>query len=517
MAPIDAKEFFREFTLRICSSLDIEKALERCLDYINGIMPADKLLFSVYKPEIGAIEIVAKVAAENEEPEHLITALPPHLRQYMEEFDPQPHVRIVENVLEDEMIRFLTKKFNLETSSAMISRLIIEGNLVGYLCVCAQGKGHYNENLAELWKLVNEPAAIALANSLRYRELLSLKELLDDDNRYYRERLREVSGTEIVGGHSGLKVVVEKVRKVATLDSPVLMLGETGVGKEVIANMIHDLSGRRSKPLITVNCGAIPDTLLDSELFGHERGAFTGALSQKRGRFERADRGTIFLDEIGELPLQAQTRLLRVLQSHEIERVGGMTPIPLDIRIIAATHRDLEEMVRSGRFREDLWFRLNVFPITIPPLRERREDIPLLLDHFLRKKSRELKIPNPPHLSPEVVDRLKEYRWPGNVRELENMVERALIEQRGRGEDGPLQFDGLLADRSDEPYHTSEPGPNNIIPLDAAIATHIRGALEYADGKIQGSGGAAELLGVNPTTLRSRMDRLGIQFKKRRA
>jgi len=379
MAHIDAKEFFREFTLRICSSLDIEKALERCLDYISGIMPADKLLFSIYKPEIGAIEIVAKVAAENEEPEHLITALPPHLRQYMEALDPQPHVRIVENILEDDMIGFITKKFDFEASSAMISRLMIEGNLVGYLCVCAQGKGHYNEDLAELWKLINEPTAIALANSLRYRELL------DEDNRYYRERLREVSGTEIVGGHSGLKSVVEKVRKVATLDSPVLMLGETGVGKEVIANMIHDLSDRRNKPLITVNCGAIPDTLLDSELFGHERGAFTGALSQKRGRFERADRGTIFLDEIGELPLQAQTRLLRVLQSHEIERVGGMAPIPLDIRVIAA------------------------------------------------------------------------------------------------------------------------------------IATHIRGALEYADGKIQGPGGAAELLGVNPTTLRSRMDRLGIQFKKRKA
>jgi len=517
MTHIDAKAFFREFTLRICSSLDIEKALERCLDYIRGIMPADRLLLSVYKPDIGAIEVVAKAAALGDEPAHLIVALPPGLRKMIKDADSRPRVRIVDNVFDDEMMGFITRKFDLEGTSAMISRLMIEGSLVGYLCVCAKGSGHYDEDLAELWKQVNEPAAMALANSLRYRELLTLQELLDDDNRYYQERLREVSGSEIVGGHSGLKSVVEKVRKVAPLDSPVLMLGETGVGKEVIAHMIHDLSDRRNKPLITVNCGAIPDTLLDSELFGHERGAFTGALTQKRGRFERANQGTIFLDEIGELPLQAQTRLLRVLQSHEIERVGGMNPISLDIRIIAATHRDLEDMVASGRFREDLWFRLNVFPITIPPLRERREDIPLLLDHFLRKKARELKFLNPPHLSPEVVDRLREYHWPGNVRELENMVERALIEQRGRGDKGPLRLDGLLADKSSRSHRRSEPAPDNIVPLDAAMATHIRGALRFSKGKIQGPGGAAELLGVNPTTLRSRMDKLGIQFKKSRA
>ena len=517
MGHIDAKEFFREFTLRICSSLDIEKALERCLEYIRGIMPADRLLLSIYKPDIGAIEVVAKVATHKEEPVHVMVALPRHLRQMIEDSDPGPRVRVVENVLEDEAMGYITKKTGLGGSSAMISRLVIEGSLVGYLCVCSQGEAHYSGYHAKLWKLVNEPAAIALANSLRYRELLNLKEMLADDNRYFQQRLREVSGTDIVGGHSGLSAVVEKVRKVAPLDSPVLMLGETGVGKEVIANLIHDLSDRRNKPLITVNCGAIPDTLLDSELFGHERGAFTGALSQKRGRFERANRGTIFLDEIGELPLQAQTRLLRVLQTHEIERVGGMTSIPLDIRIIAATHRDLGEMVQSGRFREDLWFRLNVFPITIPPLRERKEDIPMLLDHFLRKKSRDLKIPNPPNLSPETIDRLMGYAWPGNVRELENIVERALIEQRGRGDDGPLQFEGLLAENTAKTYHTPASAPNNIVPLDAAIAEHIGRALQFSDGKIQGPGGAAELLGVNPTTLRSRMDRLGIQFKKRRA
>ena len=214
--------------------------------------------------------------------------------------------------------------------------------------------------------------------------------MLADDNRYLYDELRSVSGDEIIGSDFGLKTVMEMVRQVAPLDSPVLLLGETGTGKEVIANAIHYSSPRKDGPFIKVNCGAIPETLLDSELFGHEKGAFTGAISQKRGRFERADKGTIFLDEIGELPLQAQVRLLSVLQTREIERVGGTSPIPVDIRIISATHRDLEEMIASRRFREDLWFRLNVFPITIPPLRQRREDIPALLHHLMERKSREL-------------------------------------------------------------------------------------------------------------------------------
>ncbi len=220
---------------------------------------------------------------------------------------------------------------------------------------------------------------------------------------------------------------MHKVRQVATINSPVLLLGETGVGKDVIANAIHYSSTRSGNPIITVNCGAIPESLIDSELFGHEKGAFTGAISQRRGRFERADSGTIFLDEIGELPLQVQVKLLRVLQNREFERVGGTETIRPDIRIIAATNRNLEQMVNEKKFREDLWFRLNVFPIYVPPLRARKEDIPELAHHFVEIKSVELKLPAFPKISSKAMGLLTSYDWPGNVRELQNVVERELI------------------------------------------------------------------------------------------
>jgi transcriptional regulator with PAS, ATPase and Fis domain len=262
-----------------------------------------------------------------------------------------------------------------------------------------------------------------------------------------------------------------------------------------------------------VNCGAIPETLIDSELFGHEKGAFTGAISQRRGRFERADRGTIFLDEIGELPPQAQVRLLHVLQKKEIERVGGTSPIPVDIRIISATHRNLEDMIASGRFREDLWFRLNVFPITIPPLRQRREDIPALVHHFIDRKSVELKITEKPMLAPGAIDSLIAYDWPGNVRELENMIERALIQRQG----GVLSFETLLPlSVSGGREMVQDAGRNrSLLSLDEMTARHIRRALEMAGGKINGPGGAAQILGLHPNTLRKRMNKLGIPYGRR--
>jgi transcriptional regulator with GAF, ATPase, and Fis domain len=334
--------------------------------------------------------------------------------------------------------------------------------------------------------------------------------MLADDNRYLQQELLRLSGEDIVGADFGLRGVMEMVRQVAPLDSPVLLLGETGVGKDVIANAIHYSSLRREHPFITVNSGAIPENLLDSELFGHEKGAFTGAIAQKRGRFERANKGTIFLDEIGELPPQAQVRMLRVLQHKEIERVGGSNPIHVDVRIIAATHRNLEEMLKADLFREDLWFRLNVFPIMIPPLRARKADIPALLHHFIQRKTIELKLPTRPTLAPGAMDRLVAYHWPGNVRELENMVERALILNRS----GPVEFafhDSAghedVCELSEDPF-----GSKEALLLDQAIRRHIQKVLKIADGKIHGPGGAAELMGINPSTLRNRMNKLAIPY-----
>ena len=286
-----------------------------------------------------------------------------------------------------------------------------------------------------------------------------------------------------------------------------LLLGETGVGKDVIANNIDYSSTRNQGPFVSVNCGAIPDTLIDSELFGHEKGAFTGALNQKKGRFERAQNGTIYLDEIGELPLQAQVRLLKVLQSKEIERVGGEKTIPLDIRIIAATNRDLEEMVKNNKFREDLWFRLNVFPIEIPPLRERKSDIPALLQHFMLSKSKELKLPAIPKLAPGAIDPLMEYKWPGNVRELENIVERSLI----LNPKGLLTFEHMCLDPEGKTSNKISES-DETFNLDESVSQLIHRVLKKTKGRVHGPDGAANLLGINPSTLRSRMKKLGIDY-----
>jgi transcriptional regulator with GAF, ATPase, and Fis domain len=297
---------------------------------------------------------------------------------------------------------------------------------------------------------------------------------------------------------------------VAPTDSPVLLTGETGVGKDVIANAIHLGSPRRDGPFIPVNCGAIPESLLDSELFGHEKGAFTGALSRKRGRFERADKGTILLDEIGEMPLDAQVRLLRVIQHREIERVGGTERIPVDIRIIAATNKELSTLVQTGRFREDLYYRIHVFPLVVPPLRLRVNDIPALVQHFIERKTKELKLGNAPILANGAIETLMAYHWPGNVRELENVIERAMILHRS----DPLRFDDLGFSPAEQTAMAASPTEETALELDAIVKRHIQRVLEMTGGKIHGTGGAGELLGVNPNTLRYKMKKLGIPFGK---
>jgi transcriptional regulator with GAF, ATPase, and Fis domain len=251
---------------------------------------------------------------------------------------------------------------------------------------------------------------------------------------------------------------------------------------------------------------------MDSELFGHEKGAFTGAIEQKRGRFERADQGTIFLDEIGELPPHAQIRMLRVLQEKEIERVGGTKPIPVNIRIIAATHRNLQEMIKENQFREDLWFRINVFPIKVPPLRERKEDIPSLVYHFINKKAKQLKLNITPEVSSGAIERLMNYHWPGNVRELENVVERELILNK----EEPLVFKFLTHSDKNNVRSIIARLPDELLSLDAVETSHIRRILKMTNGVVHGAGGAAALLGINPSTLRSRMKKLGILYGRKK-
>jgi transcriptional regulator with GAF, ATPase, and Fis domain len=424
-----------------------------------------------------------------------------------------PPVLVINRPEEEPVTMRMLSSLGEPMCSALSLPLIVEGEPRGALALIAEGPDRFNDDHVRLYATLKEPFFIAMSNTLQHEEVLKLRDRLADDNRYLNRELQRLAGDEIVGAEFGLREVMRQVRQVAPTESPVLLSGETGAGKDVIANAIHLGSPRREGPFIPVNCGAIPDSLLDSELFGHEKGAFTGALAKKRGRFERADGGTILLDEIGEMPPEAQVRLLRVLQHREIERVGGSERIRVDIRIIAATNQDLGAMVRAGRFREDLWFRLNVFPIHVPPLRERPSDIPALVQHFIEHKAAELKLGETPRLAPGALEQLTAYSWPGNVRELENLVERAMILHRGE----PLRFDDLAAPGRAEPDPVALSPDDGVLDLDAVTARHIRRVLELTGGKIHGPGGAGELLGLNPNTLRSRMRKLGIPFRKQRA
>jgi transcriptional regulator with GAF, ATPase, and Fis domain len=506
---IDENDFFRRATMEICSSLEIEIAMWRFLQFLKEFIPVDMMFLHLYEHDLGAIRTIAMATVSQGRKLDHLTPLPKEVRTRVEE--KHPHVMIVNRPGLEPLGKTMFQQLEKPDSSGLVLHLDVEGNRLGAMSLVAEGKDRFSEEHSRLMSLLNEPFAIAFSNALKHQEVLRLKDLLADDNRYLHRELLHLSGDEIVGAEFGLKRVMEMARQVASQTSPVLLLGETGVGKDVIANAIHYSSPRKDGPFVKVNCGAIPETLLDSELFGHEKGAFTGALSQKRGRFERADRGTLFLDEIGELPPQAQVRMLRVLQYKEIERVGGSHPISIDIRLIAATNRNLEEMVKAKQFREDLWFRLNVFPIRIPPLRERKEDIPALMRHFLHRKSRELKLPEPPPLAHGVIDRLMAYPWPGNVREMENVIERMLIVSRGK----PLTFDDLTGGKTTGTPLTPEGAHDALLNLDQVMSRHIRQVLEMTKGKIHGKDGAAEVLGINPSTLRNRMNQLRIPYGRK--
>jgi len=335
-----------------------------------------------------------------------------------------------------------------------------------------------------------------------YAEIKRLKDRLQAENIYLRQEVaREYNFGELIGQSEVLSQVFLRVEQVAPMNATVLLLGETGTGKGVVARAIHSSSSRKDRPLITVNCTTLPATLIESELFGREKGAFTGSDSRQLGRFELADGGTIFLDEIGELPLELQCKLLRVIQDGEFERLGSSRTIKTDVRIIAATNRNLTEEIRGGRFREDLFYRLNVFPITLPPLRQRSADIPLLVNHFVAKFNKKIgkKIES---IAKETLDALQKYRWPGNVRELESVVERAVITSQGAA----LQ----VLDRFETFTKNDQPQGDEVRSLVDLEHDHILHVLKKTGWRIEGTNGAAGMLGLNASTLRARMRKYGI-------
>jgi formate hydrogenlyase transcriptional activator len=376
--------------------------------------------------------------------------------------------------------------------------LISRSRVLGTLNVGSERDDAFSAADVDFLSQVAGQAAIAIENATAYQEIAQLKDRLAVEKLYLEDEIRtDQNFGEIVGDSPPFKHVLEQAATVAPTDASVLILGETGTGKELIARAIHELSGRRERTFVKLNCAAIPTGLLESELFGHEKGAFTGAIVQKMGRFELANKGTLFLDEIGDIPLELQPKLLRALQEHEFERLGGTRTIKVDVRLVAATNRDLSKMISERQFRTDLYYRLSVFPISMPPLRERADDIPRLVRYFAQKYGRRMNkaITN---ISQETMEALVRYPWPGNVRELENLIERAIILTRGT----TLEI----------PRSELRPAPDTPLPLtlEDAEREHIRRVLEQANWVVGGPNGGAARLGMKRTTLQSKMKKLGI-------
>jgi formate hydrogenlyase transcriptional activator len=396
--------------------------------------------------------------------------------------------------------------------------IMVAGGVRAYLCVPLMARGYaigalllqsfapnrYAPEDVPLLEEVAKQIALAVENMRAYEEIARLRAKLEEENRYLQEEIKsDHNFEEIVGQSRAIKEVFRAVEAVAPAGATVLITGETGTGKELVARALHNLSPRRGKALIKVNCAALPAGLIESELFGHEKGAFTGAIARKIGRFELAHGGTLFLDEIGDLPLELQPKLLRVLQEGEFERIGASHTTTVDVRVVAATNRDLETAVQEGRFRSDLYYRLNVFPIRLPPLRERTDDIPLLVRYLTLKYGPRLgkRISN---LPPAIMEVLKLYSWPGNVRELENVIERATILSTG-----------AELDLSWWPMTTGARGRGGgTRTLEEVEREHIRAVLELTGWRVSGEQGAAGQLGMKPTTLEARMKKLGIRRKE---
>jgi hydrogenase-4 transcriptional activator len=501
-----------------CRHLDIEESLGRMLPVIARFLPVDSIAALRLDAAERSIETVAVEGAK-------VLGVPPGrveleetvLRSLVALFEARVPVAVDGAALFDVPVRAQSK------GRVLLAPLLDDTGPAGF--VVLHGERGFDDDHVRAARSLIEPLGVALANDRRVHELARLREAVEAENRALLTRLSRQSLVEsIIGERGGLRALMERVSQVALTDVPVLLLGETGSGKEVIARAIHERSRHKDGPMVRVNCGAIPTELVDSELFGHERGSFTGAIASKKGWFERADGGTLLLDEVGELPLAAQVRLLRILQEGTLERVGGQKTLRVHVRIVAATHRDLHQMVEDGRFREDLWYRLGVFPLRLPSLRERREDIPLLATQFAARAGERLGAgPLVPTASD--VEMLVAYPWPGNVRELAAVIERAAILGHGRKLDVEAALGaGARSPRAPVrvPSSPLPPAPAmlddaSVSTIDQAMTRHIERALEQASGRIEGPRGAAAALGINPHTLRSRMRKLGIHWARFRA
>ena len=486
----------------LLANMDVTKLLEAISASVREVIPHDAATLALYNSDTDQLNSQF-LGAESSGKTGDIN-LPLHGSPAGEAFTTQQPVilkDLARSEFSPESVRHLT---SLGMQSACWVPLIHRNHAVGSLAVASRNPAVFSENEAHLLLQVADRIAMAVNNALAFRRIGELRDRLSQEKQYLEEEINiENRFEDIVGESTGLRQVLRDIETVAPTDATVLIQGETGTGKELLARAIHRLSGRADRTFVKLNCAAIPAGLIESELFGHEKGAFTGAISRKMGRIELAHEGTLFLDEIGEMPLDLQPKLLRALQEREIERLGGTRPISVNIRLIAATNRDLAQMVAEKTFRNDLFYRLKVFPIFSPPLRDRSSDIPALVRHFVFTHSRRMgkvidTIPD------EILEALQRWSWPGNIRELENFLERAVILTRGRTLYAPLAE--LKSPEAQEITAAATESPT----LQSAEREHIIRVLRETHGQIAGDDGAAARLGLKRTTLNSKMQKLGI-------
>lgn len=526
----DRYQLLLDINNAVVTRLDLGSILRATSDSLRKVVPHDSASIWLYDPEAGQLRLhTFDLRYESDLDEGRLFPLegsPEGLA-----FTSRRPVVIRNLDLKEFPAPQLKHAYDDGLRSGCVVPLIAHDRALGTFDIASRSEDAFTEGDAELLTHVAGQIAIAVENALAYREISELRDKLAREKLYLEEEIRsEMHFDQIVGDSPALRRVLELVETVAPSDSTVLLLGETGTGKELVARAIHDHGRRKDRTFVKLNCAAIPTGLLESELFGHEKGAFTGAISQRVGRLELADQGTLFLDEVGDVPLEIQPKLLRALQEREFERLGSTRTKRVDVRLVAATNRDLEGMIAAREFRSDLYYRLNVFPIRIPPLRERREDIPLLVSYFVQKSARQMqkRIETIPAAAMKA---LTEWDWPGNVRELGNFIERAVILTRGRSLEAPLTE--LRRVRTDEATPTASPqGHEEIARIVKETLNALDGrkrvagehamrqreeiarALTDCKGRVGGADGAAARLGLNRTTLLSRMKKLGLDPKQ---
>jgi len=519
-------ELLLNLTARITSSLDLREVLRAIAANIREVIHADGVTVALPDVESGRARVFAVDFPHGNGviKEELLCPLTAEAKTSMDTLQPVVIDLRERNELAPDTYDIVTAE---GVEALCIIPLVNRGRALGLLSILRRRNNPFTSEDVDFLSRASGQIAIAVENALTYREISELKDKLAQEKIYLEEEIRNELGFEqIIGNSAALKHVLQLVETAAPSDSTVLLLGETGTGKELIARAIHDRSRRKQRTLVKLNCAAIPTGLLESELFGYEKGAFTGAINQKVGRLELADQGTLFLDEVGDIPTEMQPKLLRSLQEREFERLGSTHTRKLNVRLVAATNRDLEKMVANKEFRSDLYYRLNVFPIRIPPLRDRREDIPLLVSYFVQKFAKEMQ-KTIEAIPAAAMKGLTAWDWPGNIRELENFIERAVLLTRGKSLEAPLaelrktnmegfphadlpEVKKIAAERTDSRTDKSSVADEYARKQRDQIVE----ALTTCLGRVGGADGAAARLGMNRTTLQSRMKKLGIYAKQ---